>query len=270
MNASAVCSTCGGPCYRGSCQCRKCALDSWRRPNCRCKHCGKEYIPKKFDRTTFCSRECFYAWDREHGRPGRRVVKPEPKPILDCVVCGRSTGKRNAKTCSEECRMEYRRQCERTRDKENHDELPRRCKHCGVMFVPEYGNKRRIFCSDRCARSASKREGSHNFNSIGRKKMRSLHGDAWREHYEPINRRKVFERDKWRCQLCGGKIRVTDEWHPKQATIDHIVPLALGGDHTYANVQSCCMECNSQKGATIQGQQRLFGLVDTGRVAISR
>jgi 5-methylcytosine-specific restriction endonuclease McrA len=77
--------------------------------------------------------------------------------------------------------------------------------------------------------------------------------------YESINKRRVFERDKWQCQLCGCKVKRTAQWHPRQATIDHIVPLALGGEHKYANVQTACMECNSKKGATVQGQQRLFG-----------
>jgi 5-methylcytosine-specific restriction endonuclease McrA len=40
--------------------------------------------------------------------------------------------------------------------------------------------------------------------------------------------------------------------------LDHIVPLACGGAHTYQNTQCTCRECNGRKGATILGQLRLL------------
>jgi hypothetical protein len=64
--------------------------------------------------------------------------------------------------------------------------------------------------------------------------------------YEVIVPRRVFERDGWRCQICKRKTRGKFP-NPRAATVDHIVPLAKGGGHTYLNVQCACFECNCLK-----------------------
>lgn len=70
----------------------------------------------------------------------------------------------------------------------------------------------------------------------------------------------IFERDGWRCQLCGKKInRKLKSPHLMSATIDHIVPLALGGNDTTKNVQAAHMVCNSSKRHKNIGQLRLIG-----------
>lgn len=67
---------------------------------------------------------------------------------------------------------------------------------------------------------------------------------------------KVFDRDKWRCQLCGVSTpkRLRGTYVDKAPELDHVVPLALGGSHTWANVQCACRACNSRKGARALGQ----------------
>ena len=66
----------------------------------------------------------------------------------------------------------------------------------------------------------------------------------------------VFERDKWICQLCKGKtpkaLRESNE--DSAPTLDHIISLAEGGDHTYANLQCACRRCNMSKGSKSRGQ----------------
>jgi 5-methylcytosine-specific restriction endonuclease McrA len=84
-----------------------------------------------------------------------------------------------------------------------------------------------------------------------------LHGAA---SVERVDACRVFARDGWRCQLCGA---ATDKGqmgkrHPRAPTMDHIVPLARGGDHSYRNIQCACLLCNLKKGARLQGQSRLF------------
>lgn len=65
---------------------------------------------------------------------------------------------------------------------------------------------------------------------------------------EPVDRLEVFERDRWRCQLCRKKVDRRLAWpHPRSASLDHVVPLADGGSHTKANVQLAHLECNVRK-----------------------
>lgn len=62
---------------------------------------------------------------------------------------------------------------------------------------------------------------------------------------EKIDLVVVFERDLGLCGLCLGPVDLAD-WH-----LDHIVPLALGGTHTYDNVQVSHPLCNLKKGARL-------------------
>ena len=67
-----------------------------------------------------------------------------------------------------------------------------------------------------------------------------------------IDRIDVFEYHEWTCHICEEKI---DPSHrnpsPEAATLDHIVPLALGGEHTYENVAPAHARCNYVKGLTL-------------------
>lgn len=54
-------------------------------------------------------------------------------------------------------------------------------------------------------------------------------------------RKAVFERDAYRCQLCG-------DWHDLH--IDHVQPVARGGGNAIDNLQTLCGPCNLRKGAT--------------------
>lgn len=58
----------------------------------------------------------------------------------------------------------------------------------------------------------------------------------------------LFERDNWLCHLCEEPIqphrRCPD---PLAATIDHVVPLSLGGRHTWDNVKAAHAFCNFRK-----------------------
>jgi 5-methylcytosine-specific restriction endonuclease McrA len=63
---------------------------------------------------------------------------------------------------------------------------------------------------------------------------------------------EIAERDGWTCDLCHLPIDPGLKWpDPGALVIDHIVPLALGGPHTRANVQAAHNLCNARKGARI-------------------
>jgi 5-methylcytosine-specific restriction endonuclease McrA len=60
--------------------------------------------------------------------------------------------------------------------------------------------------------------------------------------------REIFERDGWRCYLCGKPVdRTVPRTDPLGATIDHIVPRSRGGPDAPDNVATAHWRCNRQK-----------------------
>jgi|SRR6187549_89156 len=58
----------------------------------------------------------------------------------------------------------------------------------------------------------------------------------------------VFERDKWICQLCNDPVDPKIPGRERMgASLDHITPLSVGGEHSYANTQLAHLHCNSSK-----------------------
>lgn len=122
------------------------------------------------------------------------------------------------------------------------------CVGCGEAFmsVAATYEKRSLYCSRTCGRRQSK----------GRRRA------AQRGAYvADVYRRKIFERDGWRCQICRKAVlRSKAVPHPRAPTIDHIIPLARGGTHEPANAQLACFACNCLKSHTGTGDQlRLIG-----------
>jgi 5-methylcytosine-specific restriction endonuclease McrA len=69
---------------------------------------------------------------------------------------------------------------------------------------------------------------------------------------DDIDHLVVFERDEWICHICNkliDRFLRGDAW--MRATLDHVVPLALGGTHTWDNVAAAHWFCNMQKGCSI-------------------
>lgn len=57
------------------------------------------------------------------------------------------------------------------------------------------------------------------------------------------NRLKIWERDNYHCTYCGKQLtRFT-------ATLDHVTPVAEGGDNSADNLVTACLQCNSRKTA---------------------
>ena len=91
----------------------------------------------------------------------------------------------------------------------------------------------------------------------GRAIRKVAKGDAV-ERIDPI---AVFERDGWRCHICG-KMTLRDKRgtvHPLAPELDHVMPLSLGGQHVLGNVRCACARCNHMKGAKPLGQPLLIG-----------
>lgn len=57
-----------------------------------------------------------------------------------------------------------------------------------------------------------------------------------------LNRRNLFARDEHVCQYCGRRFPTSE------LSLDHIVPLSLGGKSTWVNLVCACTNCNKVKG----------------------
>lgn len=158
----------------------------------------------------------------------------------------------SAKYCSPECRIRAGNAAQAARAAAEVARLKFKCKYCGVSVTPTYGSKNRVFCSQTCKKKYDHLRAEGNTHRARAKKFGG--------RYEPINRWSVFERDGWRCQLCGVKTprTLSGSFMANAPTLDHIVPLALGGDHVPENVQLACWACNNRKGAKPAGQLQLL------------
>lgn len=72
-----------------------------------------------------------------------------------------------------------------------------------------------------------------------------------KEYDNSITLKKLIERDKGICQICGQPIDEKDikgrHIRSKYPTLDHIIPLSKGGTHTWDNIQLAHMKCNGGK-----------------------
>jgi 5-methylcytosine-specific restriction endonuclease McrA len=66
---------------------------------------------------------------------------------------------------------------------------------------------------------------------------------------EKVDSMKVFNRDNWICQLCNYPVsKLMDKRLVDIASLDHIIPISKGGEHSYANTQLAHLSCNIRKG----------------------
>lgn len=198
----------------------------------------------------------------------------------NCWQCGMEFAytpvRKHPRFCSDDCRRtRQRQQCEQYRREGRYAERKaayrpkmkqKICLICGIAFLTPLNATET--CGNICGGKLSVRralEGGY----VAPKKFKTKQ-DRWR-HYgairrsrlegsERFNASEIFERDGWRCGLCGRKVdRDLKAPHPMSASLDHIQPLSLGGLHTKANVQLAHLSCNSRKQARAGGQLRLFG-----------
>lgn len=67
--------------------------------------------------------------------------------------------------------------------------------------------------------------------------------------HERIESLSIYERDAWRCGVCGERVDAAlTSPDPMSASLDHVIPLAHGGAHVGSNVQLAHMICNARKG----------------------
>jgi 5-methylcytosine-specific restriction endonuclease McrA len=216
---------------------------SRRRPPRSCERCGRVFQPvpratAKETRTgiTHCSRACTVADVSEQ----RWVGKFSPLPFHRCVECGSEFySRRKRSRCGGECEWVNRqRQAKawwlaKAATEERHRTVTITCSECGKRVEYERFNNERDYCSRRCSKLAVKatRRARKKRATVGR-----------------VSRAKVYERDAWICRLCELPVeRSKRAPDPESPSLDHIIPLSRGGEHSMMNVQLAHLRCNWTK-----------------------
>lgn len=183
-------------------------------------------------------------WDEYRRRPHVRVKRNEKiLRVTSCSVCGASVvraatpdGRRPA--CSQMCRTFM------LHDHWPTSAVPLRhrsrvvsttCAWCGDEVLTSPGSRRK-YCGTRCSR---RRKSS---TRDAKKRAR------WAVRLERISRSGVLARDSYACKLCDEPLAMHRQVpHPLAPTLDHVIPLAKGGDHADDNLQAAHFICNVLK-----------------------
>lgn len=214
-----------------------------------CEVCGKIYDATYGAQRT-CGRACGATINPQSAAPWLRRERTKWPSwriwSLNCHVCERifTARRRNNPVCGADQCVDQWIRILRTREKRRQPKS-RFCADCGTE-VPSY----RMKC-DACITLTRKRKKSRE-----RRKRRIATLGVATEIYSLA---EVAQRDRHRCGLCGRKVNMKLVVpHAKAPTIDHIIPLAGGGDDTRANVQLAHFICNSIKGDRGGNEQLLL------------
>lgn len=194
-----------------------------------CSQCGKQCSKRADPRHAFrfCSYECRHAW--------RLVNQPYEAPSAAQLetMWAASRSRRQA------AQRKLRKAARGTRGMGVM--VAGLCRRCRSPFVSLKTNDAGLYCSNACKRRTRS------------SRRRARQAGARHESYSPVS---IFERDRYRCHLCRRPtLRSRVVPHPRAPTIDHLVPLAEGGDDTAANVATACFLCNSTKSHRGGGEQ---------------
>lgn len=230
------------------------------KPPCVCIGCGKVYVNKRrsnTEGTKYCSRECALKTQAIY-----RAERASPKYcrvyVSQCKVCANPILSRLPRLyCGDDCkRVAY-----------STAPAVKSCKCCGKDYTPMYtGGGLSDYCGDKCREAAAKvsktkarRSTRAKFGKGDRKRARK-----YGVEYQPVNRLKVFDRDGWKCQICGKPTprKQMGLMVSNAPELDHRIPISKGGAHTYSNTQCACRQCNGEKNnLRCTGQLPMFGVM---------
>jgi hypothetical protein len=206
-----------------------------------CAECGGPVVQMGRGRPRrFCSEQCK---QRAGNRRTRRSMMPLAQPTQRaCAYCGVTfiAKKRDRIYCYDSWCRQAAYQARKAAAGERRIGLRLfTCDGCGATFEASYPSAR--WCSKQCA---------NRHWGLVRSRQRRKPSEA------KYTDREIFERDNWTCHICGKKVRKSgDRLHPLGATIDHLVPLALGGDDEPANMATAHWKCNRKRGVNATNDQ---------------
>ena len=242
-------------------------------PTRRCSGCRRDlgevhFAPSVWRKGGYC-RPCAAAYmrrywvDNPQSKPGpmqRLPVHgpPVPAPLIACAWCGEQNEGR--RYCGPGCVKTFHK---RQRSKaevdagiaarralplkhpppKNPHPVGAQCRYC-TATVSRAG---RVQCDECLANKANKRE--------HRRRYRAAKASSSGEPYADYVIADAFA---WKCQLCGKAIPKAAKYpDPRSLSIDHVLPVSLGGADDAANVQPAHLRCNLTKrnGVRPEGEQ---------------
>jgi predicted nucleic acid-binding Zn ribbon protein len=122
------------------------------------------------------------------------------------------------------------------------------CQDTSYKQQPDYATKQRARRKSWLQTTNGKR---HKRQIKQRRRARKL--EAWDEDVDVM---VLADWQNWKCYLCGKPIsQKTKAPDSRSLSLDHLVPLSLGGRHSYANCAATHFGCNSKKQARSMNEQ---------------
>lgn len=186
-----------------------------------CPHCAEPFTSKT-GREKYCTRRC--------SGLAARARQLAAKWHAVCVACASpfETADTRMVACSTRCRIYHRRH-------PGYVDVARTCVVCSDA-IPREAHRSFIYCTERCRRL------------VGKHIRRNRQAGA---PAEPVRLADIFERDGWRCHLCGLPVdKGLADHHPMMASLDHVIPVSDPGypGHVAANLALAHLICNTSKG----------------------
>lgn len=207
-----------------------------------CKTCGvplAERVRRGRPRE-WCSPEC-YRVER-----ARRRGTPSIS-IRSCRGCGTEIeGRRgNARYCSKRCYYVSRGQMR------SEPPAARTCEVCSTRFQPK-SDDRAKYCSAPCRDQRRRSRPNRVRRYTDADRVRDQRKAALRRGAatgRPVVLCEIGNRDGWQCALCSEPVNRWLEYpDPLSPSIDHILPVSLGGIHDPSNVRVTHLRCNVKRG----------------------
>jgi hypothetical protein len=226
-----------------------------------CSVCGNEYQRKRnVVRTTCsdaCSKEAMRRSANRAARLGAEAVRAKAAPLrmqrlleqieskarnVRTCLCCLSKPLTNGYVCSDCSKFVHSFTLKAQRNRKE-----KTCIVCACVFTNRMSQSTKL-CSDQCKHEHARATGAL---SAGRARARARRAarEAARK-VENVNPLTVFIRDGWCCVYCGTSVQQYDAngyLAGDEATLDHVKPLSLGGEHSYDNIVTACWDCNTKK-----------------------
>lgn len=180
--------------------------------------------------------------------------------VLFSPLTGKRKGGKESKYCSKKCNaLAYRRRIFGEVKIETKE-----CLHCKKLFKNDKFHPNVKTCSKKCSNAIYKKENKEKlikksilWNKENKDLLKIYQINYYKKHKEKVLIKKrarltaKITYSQWES-LCKNTyylcVQCLEKFDVKDLTIDHIIPVSLGGTNEIKNLQPMCMPCNRLKG----------------------